>query len=34
LVDKNGDVRKVYDGLKPSEVKALIKDARKWLKDK
>ncbi len=32
LVDKNGDVRKVYDGLKQSEVRALIKDAVKLLK--
>ncbi len=32
LVDRNGDVRKIYDGLKPSEVNALIKEARKLLK--
>ncbi len=31
LVDKDGDVRKIYDGLKESEVRALIKDARKLL---
>lgn len=31
LVDRNGDVRKIYDGLKQSEVKKLIKDARKLL---
>ena len=34
LVDRNGDVRKIYDGLKPSEVQLLIKDARKLLDDK
>jgi protein SCO1 len=34
LVDRNGDVRKIYDGLKESEVKQLIKDTRKLLKDK
>ncbi|HPG10927.1 MAG TPA: SCO family protein [Chitinophagaceae bacterium] len=33
LVDKNGDVRHIYDGLKESEVKKLIKDARRLLKD-
>jgi protein SCO1/2 len=33
LVDKNGDVRKIYDGLKESEVSALIKDIKKLLKD-
>lgn len=33
LVDRNGDVRKIYDGLKESEVKELIKDAEKLLKD-
>lgn len=31
LVDQNGDVRKIYDGLKESEVKMLIRDARKLL---
>lgn len=34
LVDRNGDVRKVYDGLKKSEVKELINDAEKLLKAK
>ncbi len=34
LVDRNGDVRKIYDGLKQSEVQLLIKDARKLLDDK
>ena len=33
LVDKNGDVKKIYDGLKESEVKQLIKDAGKLLKE-
>jgi len=33
LVDKNGDVRKVYDGLKKSEVRGLIKDAKRLLKE-
>lgn len=33
LVDKNGDVRKIYDGLKESEVKELIADTKKLLKD-
>ena len=32
LVDRNGDVRKIYDGLKEKEVRQMIKDARKWLK--
>ncbi|MGQ0740349.1 MAG: SCO family protein [Bacteroidota bacterium] len=32
LVDRNGEVRKIYDGLKESEVKGLIKNARKLLK--
>lgn len=32
LVDKHGDVRKIYDGLKPSEVKSLIRDAKRLLK--
>lgn len=32
LVDKNGDVRKIYDGLKESEVKELIGDAKLLLK--
>lgn len=34
LVDRNGDVRKIYDGLKGSEVKQLIRDAGKLLKKK
>jgi protein SCO1/2 len=34
LVDKQGQVRKIYDGLKESEVKELIRDARKLLKKK
>jgi protein SCO1/2 len=33
LVDKNGDVRKIYDGLKEAEVKELIRDIRKYLRD-
>lgn len=33
LVDRNGDVMKVYDGLKQSEVNKLIKDARRLLKE-
>jgi protein SCO1/2 len=32
LVDKNGDVIKIYDGLKESQVRSLIKDAKKLLK--
>lgn len=28
LVDRNGDVRKIYDGLEDKEVKRLIQDAR------
>lgn len=34
LVDEKGDVRKIYDGLKPSEVKLLIRDARKLLQER
>ncbi len=34
LVDKNGDVIKIYDGLKESEIKSLIKSARQLLKEK
>ncbi len=34
LVDKNGDVRYIYDGLKESEVNKLIKDATRLLKEK
>jgi len=33
LVDANGDVRKIYDGLDDREVKALVNDVRKLLKD-
>ncbi len=33
LVDKKGNVKKVYDGLKESEIKELIKDAEKLLKE-
>lgn len=33
LVDKNGDVIKIYDGIKEGEVKELIKDAAKLLKE-
>jgi protein SCO1/2 len=34
LVDKEGNVRKkIYDGLKPSEVKELISDIKKLLKE-
>ncbi len=32
LVDKEGNVRKIYDGLKKSEVNKMIADARKLLK--
>lgn len=32
LVDRNGDVKKIYDGLKESEVRQLIRDAKKLLK--
>ena len=31
LIDRNGDVRKIYDGLDDREVKKLIEDARKLL---
>ncbi|MFM8592229.1 MAG: SCO family protein [Sphingomonadales bacterium] len=34
LVDRNGDVKKIYDGLKESEVKQLIADAQKLLGEK
>ena len=33
LVDRNGDVRKIYDGLKEAEVRQLVKDARRLLKE-
>ena len=34
LVDRNGDVVKIYDGLKEREVRQLIKDAGRLLKEK
>ena len=34
LVDRNGDVIKIYDGLKGTEVRQLIKDAERLLKEK
>ena len=34
LVDKHGDVRKIYDGLKETEVKKMIRLAKKLLKEK
>jgi protein SCO1 len=34
LVDRNGDVKKIYDGLKGTEVRQLIKDAERLLKGK
>lgn len=34
LVDRNGDVKKIYDGLKGSEVRHLINDTKKLLKEK
>jgi protein SCO1/2 len=34
LVDKKGNVRNTYDGLKKSEVKQLIKDAERLMKEK
>jgi protein SCO1/2 len=33
LVDKKGDVIKIYDGLKESEVNAMTKDIKKLLRD-
>jgi hypothetical protein len=33
-VDRNGDVKKIYDGLKGTEVRQLIKDAERLLKEK
>jgi protein SCO1/2 len=33
LVDREGNVRKIYDGLKEAEVRELVSDARKLLKD-
>jgi protein SCO1/2 len=32
LVDRNGDVKKIYDGLKNKEVNELIYDAKRLLK--
>jgi protein SCO1/2 len=34
LVNKRGEVRKIYDGLKMDEVNALIRDIKKALKEK
>lgn len=34
LVDRKGNVRKVYDGMLPSEAKNLVRDAKKLLKEK
>ena len=34
LVDKNGDVRKIYDGLKNRDIQRLIKEAKKLLDKK
>jgi len=34
LVDRRGDVKKIYDDLKESEVKELIGDIEKMLKEK
>lgn len=34
LVDRQGNVKKVYDGLKESEVKKMIRDIEKLLKEK
>lgn len=34
LVDKNGQVRKIYDGLKSEELEELMKDVPKLLKEK
>ena len=33
LVDRNGEVKKVYDGLKESELAQMIKDTEKLLKE-
>jgi len=33
LVDRNGDVIRIYDGLKEDEVNQLVKDAKKMLKE-
>ena len=34
LVDRNGDVRKIYDGLKQKEINDLINDIKRLLKEK
>ena len=34
LVDRKGDVIRIYDGLKESQVSALVSDAKKLLKEK
>ncbi len=34
LVDRNGDVKKIYDGLQMDEVEELMRDAEKMLKEK
>lgn len=34
LIDKNGQVRKIYDGLKKDEITELINDIKKLLKEK
>jgi protein SCO1/2 len=34
LVNKSGDVIRIYDGLKQSEINQLIRDAKKLLKEK
>lgn len=34
LVDRNGDVRKIFDGLKQKEVSELITDIKRMLKEK
>ncbi len=34
LVDRKGDVRKIYDGLKQNEIYELISDIKKMLKEK
>jgi hypothetical protein len=32
-VDRDGDVRKIYDGIKYQEVKDMIRDAKKLMKE-
>ncbi|TAL50408.1 MAG: SCO family protein [Chitinophagaceae bacterium] len=34
LVDKSGNVRKIYDGIKPSEVETMMTDIKKFLEEK